>query len=54
MASLVRNIVAGILGSPTLLNPRETQYVQGALGAINAEVVTDCIAGPARDVQLDR
>lgn len=42
MPSLVRNIVAGILGSPTLLHPRETQYVTGNLGAINAEIVVDC------------
>lgn len=42
MASLIRNIAAGILGSPTLLHPRETQWVQGTLGALNAEVITDC------------
>lgn len=42
MASLVRNILAGVLGSPSLLHPRETQFVSGNLGALNAEIITDC------------
>lgn len=42
MASLVRNILAGVLGSPALLHPRETQLVTGAFAAANAEIITDC------------
>lgn len=42
MASLTRNIAAGILGSQTTLHPRETQFVAGTLGALNAEVIADC------------
>lgn len=42
MPSLIRNILAGVLGSPTLLHPRETQLVTGSLAAANAEIVTDC------------
>jgi hypothetical protein len=42
MAGLVRNIIEGILGSPALLHPREAQWKQGVLGALNAEIVTDC------------
>jgi len=42
MAALSRSVTAGILGSNPLLHPRETQWVQGVLGALNAEVITDC------------
>lgn len=42
MAGLVRNIAAGLLGSLALLHPRETQFVQGNLGAINSEIIIDC------------
>jgi hypothetical protein len=42
MAGLARHIAAGILGSLALLHPREAQFVQGALGSVNAEVICDC------------
>lgn len=42
MASLIRTIAAGILGSPLTLHPRETQFVTGTLGALNAEIIADC------------
>jgi len=42
VAGLVRHIIGGILGSPQLLHPRETQWVQGNLGSLNAEQVVDC------------
>lgn len=42
MASLTRNILAGILGSVALLHPRETQWSQGALASNNAEIFADC------------
>jgi hypothetical protein len=52
MASLVRNIAAGILGSPTLLHPRETQFVTGNLGAANAEIIADCDGSGAVSLDL--
>lgn len=52
MASLIRNIAAGILGSPALLHPRETQFVTGTIGALNAEIITDCDGSGAVSLDL--
>lgn len=41
MASLVRTISAGILGSPLTLHPTENAFVTGVLGAANAEIIAD-------------
>lgn len=42
MAGLVRHIINGVLGSPQLLHPRETQWNQATLGSLNAETIVDC------------
>lgn len=42
MASLVRNIITGVLGSRTVLHPRETLSESGNLGSANAQVIADC------------
>lgn len=41
MASLTRNILDAILGSPVALHPTENLFAAGVLGALNAEIIAD-------------
>jgi hypothetical protein len=52
MASLVRTILAGILGSPVLLHPRETQYNAGLISVVNGELIVDCDGSGVVSVDL--